>query len=165
LLVGDRAVLRDPGRHAVLAGIEVLVVDPPSRRHLPPRQPDPTAYSGRSAALLGWLADHPLQAPSRDQLDAWGLTPRDLADAAGRGDILRLAGVVLAGDALVRAETAVRTLGHQFTVGEAARAMGTSRRVAVPLLERLDTARVTRRLADGQRTLGPGSARPREVRP
>ncbi len=32
LLAGDRAVLRDPGRHAVVAGVEVLDADPPQLR-------------------------------------------------------------------------------------------------------------------------------------
>ncbi len=173
LAPGDRAVLRDPGRHEVLAGVEVLVVDPPRRR----RSSRPARTGGGSSAtrgagpahargaetayrrpagvvdLLAWLAEHPLQAPTRDQLDRWDLDASDLALAAEDGAILRIGGVVLAGDAPARAETTVRQLAQPFTVGQAARAMATSRRVAVPLLERLDAALVTRRRPDGSREL------------
>jgi selenocysteine-specific elongation factor len=67
--------------------------------------------------------------------------------------VTRLGGVVLVGDAVPRAEAVVRRLPQPFSVGDAARAMGTSRRVAVPLLERLDATLVTRRLPDGTREL------------
>jgi small GTP-binding protein len=157
LVPGDRAVLRDPGLHEVLAGVEVAFVDPPTRRERRPGEAL-TGHALRGApdgirALVGWLGAHPLQAPSRDQLDAWAFTSHDLARAAERGEVLRLGGLVLAGDALRRAAVAIRDLAQPFTVGEAARAMGTSRRVAVPLLERLDASLVTRRLPDGSREL------------
>ena len=151
LAVGDRAVLRDPGRHAVLAGVDILVVDPPTRRQRS-RAPDAAASApAPTAALVAWLRDHPGQAPSREQLASWALTPRDLAHAADRGEILRIGGVVVAPDAVDRAEWAVRGLAQPFSVGDVARALATSRRVAVPLLERLDAALVTRRLPDGTR--------------
>lgn len=157
LVPGDRAVLRDPGLREVLAGVEVVVVDPATRRDRR-RGEAVTGRDSRRApdgirALVDWLKAHPLQAPSREQLDTWTFTADDLAGAAERGEVLRLGGVILAGDALPRAEAAIRDLAQPFTVGEATRAMGTSRRVAVPLLERLDTTLVTRRLADGRRTL------------
>ena len=100
---------------------------------------------------MDWLAAHPWQAPSRAQLDGWGLSPRDLATAAGRGEVLRMGGLVLAGDAVATAEQVLRRLPQPFAVGEASRALGTSRRVAVPLLERLDATMVTKRLSDGRR--------------
>lgn len=155
LVPGDRAVLRDPGLREVLAGVEVVAVDPPIRRDRRHQHPSGDASPAPDGiqALVAWLATHPLQAPSRDQLDEWALTARDLADAADRGEIVRLGGVVLAGDAVGVAEQVVRRLPQPFAVGDASRALGTSRRVAVPLLERLDTAMVTRRLADGRREL------------
>jgi small GTP-binding protein len=167
LVPGDRAVLRDPGLREVLAGVEVAVVDPPTRRD---RRDDRLGGGAPSApdgirALVVWLADHPFQAPSRDQLDGWAVTSRELADAADRAEILRLGGVVLAGNVLGRAETVVRALVQPFTVGEAARGMGTSRRVAVPLLERLDATMVTRRLPDGRREVRQPQAGPQPVRP
>ncbi|MGF2953429.1 SelB C-terminal domain-containing protein, partial [Mycobacterium sp. THU-M116] len=42
-------------------------------------------------------------------------------------------------------------LPQPFTVSEARRALGTTRRVAVPLLEQLDARRVTRRGGEGTR--------------
>ncbi|SDP54359.1 selenocysteine-specific translation elongation factor SelB [Pedococcus dokdonensis] len=173
VVVGDRAVLRDPGRHEVVGGVAVRAVDPPTRRPVRRDRADHAAYPGLVSApqwragtqeqagvedpsagvrsLLAWLGEHPLQAPSRADLDGWAVTPADLAAAAGRGAVLRLGGVLLGGDALARAEGVVRGLPQPFGVGDAARAMGTSRRVAVPLLERLDASLVTRRLADGTR--------------
>ena len=161
LVVGDRAVLRDPGRHEVLAGVRVRVVDPPTRRGGRRDRREAAAYPGDVKtgdetppgvrALVAWLGAHPLRAPSREQLDGWAVTAADLAGAADRGEVTRLGGVVLTGDAVDRAEAVVRELDQPFTVGAATRAMGTSRRVAVPLLERLDSTLVTRRLPDGTR--------------
>ena len=195
LVRGDRAVLRDPGLREVLAGVEVAVVDPPTRhdrradrradsRRGGPGEPQPTStHTVRDAgdeqpaepgapaapagirALLGWLAAHPLQAPSREQLDGWTLTARELAEAAGRRQILRLGGLVLAGDALETAEQAVRQLQQPFAVGDATRALGASRRVTVPLLERLDTAMVTRRLPEGLREVRQHEVVRKPVRP
>jgi selenocysteine-specific elongation factor len=45
------------------------------------------------------------------------------------------------------------SLAPGFSAGDAARALGTSRRVAIPVLERLDATAVTLRHADGTRTL------------
>ena len=45
-------------------------------------------------------------------------------------------------------------LPQPFTLSEARRALDTSRRVAVPLLELLDRAGATRRLPDDRRTVG-----------
>lgn len=166
LVVRDRAVLRDPGRHEIIAGVEVRVVDPSTGRRRRPdhggpvRSPDATGDDTRGApgigALVAWLGDHPLQAPTREELDEFALTPADLAAAVARGQVARLGGVVLAGNAVQQAEAVVRGLDQPFSVGAAARAMGTSRRVAVPLLERLDAALVTRRLPDGTREVRPG---------
>jgi selenocysteine-specific elongation factor len=70
------------------------------------------------------------------------------------GRLTRIAeGVVLGPDALDRAAGVLATLPQPFTVSEARRALRTSRRVAVPLLEQLDARRVTRRGDDGTRVL------------
>jgi selenocysteine-specific elongation factor len=158
LRAGDRAVLRDPGLHEVLAGVEVAAVDPPTRHDRRRHASATTAYDDTHAgrhddSLRAWLAEHPLEPPTREQLAGWGVTPAALAAAATAGHVLRVGGLVLAGDALARAEAVVRVLDQPFTVGEATRAMGTSRRVAVPLLERLDAGLVTRRRDDGTREL------------
>lgn len=100
------------------------------------------------------LAKEPFRAPEADDLARWGLGTRELAAAVRTGRLVRIAdGVVLGPDALERAVEALSGLPRPFTVSEARRALGTTRRVAVPLLERLDAMRATRRHPDGTRTL------------
>ncbi len=68
--------------------------------------------------------------------------------------MLRLApDLVVAPDALERAAAAVRALPQPFTASQARQALGTTRRVALPLLERLDAAGVTVRLDGTRRTV------------
>ena len=101
-----------------------------------------------------WLAAEPFRAPEADELAELKLGPRELAAAARAGRLTRIAdGVVLGADALDRAAGVLATLPQPFTVSEARRALGTSRRVAVPLLEQLDARRITRRGADSTRTV------------
>jgi selenocysteine-specific elongation factor len=47
-------------------------------------------------------------------------------------------------------------LPQPFTTAQARQALDTTRRVAIPLLEYLDRACVTRRLPDDRRTMRPG---------
>jgi selenocysteine-specific elongation factor len=99
-----------------------------------------------------WLAAEPFRAPEADELTELKLGPRELAAAARTGRLTRIAdGVVLGPGALDRAAGVLATLPQPFTVSEARRALGTSRRVAVPLLEQLDARRVTMRGSDGTR--------------
>ncbi|BBX63917.1 translation elongation factor [Mycobacterium saskatchewanense] len=101
-----------------------------------------------------WLADEPFRAPEADELAELKLGPRELAAAVRAGRLSRIAdGVVLGPDAVDRAAGILATLPQPFTVSEARRALGTTRRVAVPLLDQLDARRVTRRAADGTRTI------------
>ena len=76
-----------------------------------------------------------------------------LADAERGGGVVRLGGLVLPGTTLEVAARRLSALAGRFTAGDAARALGTSRRVAIPVLERLDARAVTIRHADGTRTL------------
>lgn len=106
-----------------------------------------------------WLTAEPFRAPEADELAELGLGARELAAAVRAGRLTRIAdGVVLGPDALERAATILASLPQPFTVSDARRALGTTRRVAVPLLERLDARRVTRRAGDGTRTLFDGRA-------
>ena len=101
-----------------------------------------------------WLAADPFRAPEADALKELKLGSRELAAAVRVGRLTRIAeGVVLARDALDRAAEILKTLPQPFTVAEAKRALGTSRRIAVPLLEQLDTRRITRRNDDNTRTV------------
>jgi selenocysteine-specific elongation factor len=49
----------------------------------------------------------------------------------------------------------LRTLDQPFTTSDARRALGSSRRVVIPLLERLDAQGLTVRDADDRRTVRP----------
>jgi selenocysteine-specific elongation factor len=100
------------------------------------------------------LAAEPFRAPEAGELAGLDLGPRELAAAVRTGRLTKIAdGVVLGPDALDRAAGILGTLPQPFTVAEAKRALRTTRRVAVPLLEQLDARRVTRRADDGTRTV------------
>ncbi|KUI34334.1 translation elongation factor [Mycobacterium sp. IS-1496] len=100
------------------------------------------------------LAADPFRAPDADTLVELGLGAAELAAAVRAGRLTRIAdGVVLGADALGRAARILETLPQPFTVAEAKRALDTTRRVAVPLLEQLDARRITRRGDDGTRTI------------
>ena len=101
-----------------------------------------------------WLAADPFHAPEADELAELKLGTREVAAAVRAGRMARIAdGVVLGPDAFDRAAAVLKTLPQPFTVSEARRALRTTRRVAVPLLEQLDARRITRRADDGTRTV------------
>lgn len=173
LAPGDRAVLRDPGAHEVLAGASVLARDPDpftrrgdaGRRAVmlaagataspaPVAEAEPGAAASPSAALialLDHLDQHPLEAAPTHVVAP--VAAADLADAARAGRLLRCAGLVLPGNTVAVSVARLGDLPPRFSAGEAARALGTSRRVAIPVLERLDALALTLRHADGRRTL------------
>ncbi|MEU0793102.1 selenocysteine-specific translation elongation factor [Amycolatopsis sp. NPDC005961] len=98
------------------------------------------------------LAEHPFRAPEADELRELGLGRRELAAAVRLGRLTAVAeGVVLGPDAEERAATELRALPQPFTVSEARRALDSTRRVMIPLLERLDAAGRTESLGDGTR--------------
>jgi selenocysteine-specific elongation factor len=98
------------------------------------------------------LTAAPFDAPAASDLAAAGLHSRRLAAAAAVGVVLLLPGdVVVAPDAPVRAAEILARLPQPFTMSEARQALATSRKVAVPLLEHLDRAGVTRRVDENHR--------------
>ncbi|MBC6462534.1 selenocysteine-specific translation elongation factor [Actinomadura sp. HBU206391] len=100
----------------------------------------------------GELETAPFQAPEADRLAALGLTGKSLAAAERAGLLLRIApGIVLAPGADADAARILATLPQPFTASEARTALGTSRRVVIPLLEHLDRRGRTERLADNRR--------------
>jgi selenocysteine-specific elongation factor len=100
------------------------------------------------------LRADPFAAPEAPELVAAGLGVRELAAAVRSGQLVRVAdGVYLAPDVAEQARDRLSALPQPFTVSEARQAWGTSRRVAVPLMEWLDAQRVTERLADNTRRL------------
>ena len=98
------------------------------------------------------LASKPFAAPAADRLAELGLGPRELAAAVRIGTLVQLAdGVVLLPSSIQKAATALGALPQPFTVSEARKALDTTRRVAVPLLELLDRQGLTQRLPDDRR--------------
>ncbi|WP_250002781.1 selenocysteine-specific translation elongation factor [Actinoplanes sp. M2I2] len=105
-------------------------------------------------ALVGRAFDglSPFAAPEAHDLVALGLGPRQLAAAARTGLVVPVTPqVVLATGAVERAAQVLAGLPQPFTLSEARRALGTTRRVAVPLLELLDRRGLTHRLPDDRR--------------
>ena len=121
------------------------------------RQPNtglPSRVDTAVRTLEAWLAAEPFRAPEADELKELKLGNQELAAAVRTGRLTRIAaGVVLGPDVFDRAAEVLKTLPEPFTVSDARRALGTSRRVAVPLLEQLDARRITRRSDDGTRTV------------
>ena len=108
------------------------------------------------------LATAPYAAPEADRLAELGLGRRELAAAVRAGALLRVAdGIHLLPGADDRAAELLARVPQPFTLSEARRALGTTRRVAVPLLELLDRRGLTERLPDDRRRVraaatGPG---------
>jgi selenocysteine-specific elongation factor len=114
----------------------------------------PPAVQRAVDAVRARLADDPFAAPDAEQLAVAGLGPRELAAAVRAGQLVRIAdGVVLAPGVEVEARDRLTTIPAPFTLSQARTAWGTSRRVAVPLMEWLDARGVTVRLPDASRRL------------
>jgi len=104
--------------------------------------------------ILADLADAPFRAPDAARLQELGLDNRAAAAAERAGLLLRLPGnIILAAGAADQAARILARLPQPFTAAEARQALETTRRVAIPLLEHLDRAGVTRRLPDDRRVM------------
>jgi selenocysteine-specific elongation factor len=98
--------------------------------------------------------EEPFAAPEGVELTAAGLDARHLAAAERAGLIIRLRdGIILSPDAPDEAVRRLAALPQPFTASLARTALGTTRRVAIPLLEHLDAQRRTRRGEDMARTV------------
>ncbi|SDO18103.1 selenocysteine-specific translation elongation factor [Geodermatophilus sp. DSM 45219] len=105
-------------------------------------------------AIRARLAADPFAAPDADELRAAGLGPRELAAAVRDGQLVKVAdGVYLAPGVEEQARARLAGVPAPFTLSRARSAWGTSRRVAVPLMEWLDARGVTERLPDDTRRL------------
>ncbi|BBH71688.1 selenocysteine-specific translation elongation factor [Actinoplanes sp. OR16] len=94
----------------------------------------------------------PFVAPEANDLAALGLGPRQIAAAAREGLVVKIAdNVILRPEDPERAAETLAGIPQPFTLSEARKALGTTRRVAVPLLELLDRTGLTRRLPDDRR--------------
>jgi len=104
------------------------------------------------ARLEAHLAADPFAAPERPELDAWALGVPELAAAERLGRVVRLApDMVLLPSGPASAMRALAALPQPFTTSEARQALGTTRRVAIPLLEHLDRRGWTIRVDGGHR--------------
>jgi selenocysteine-specific elongation factor len=100
------------------------------------------------------LARDPFAAPEAARLAELALGPQEVAAAERAGLLQRVAGgVVLLPGAQEEAVRRLGNLAQPFTVSDARRALATSRRVAVPLLEALDRRGAATRLPDGRHTI------------
>ena len=100
------------------------------------------------------LAADPFAAPEAGDLAAAGLGGRELAAAVRSGQLVRIAeGIFLAPGIAAEARERLTTVDAPFTLSQARQAWGTSRRVAVPLMEWLDRQGITVRLPDNTRRL------------
>jgi selenocysteine-specific elongation factor len=107
----------------------------------------PPSIAAAVQTILDDLARDPFAAPDTERLRALGLDAKALAAAARAGLLLRVADLVaLAPGAADEAAVTLAELDQPFTTSQARQALRTSRRVAIPLLEYLDRARITERL-------------------
>ncbi|MGI5488441.1 selenocysteine-specific translation elongation factor [Microtetraspora malaysiensis] len=112
----------------------------------------PPAVAAAVERLRAELAARPFLAPEAGRLADLGLGPKEVAAAVRIGALLRVAdGVVLPAGADLRAAELLARLPQPFTVSEARRALDSSRRVMVPLLEHLDRRGLTERVDDLRR--------------
>jgi selenocysteine-specific elongation factor len=118
----------------------------------------PPAVQRAVDAVRTRLAADPFAAPEAGDLAAAGLGVRELGAAVRSGQLVRIAdGVYLAPGIGSVARDRLTAIDQPFTVSQARQAWGTSRRVAVPLMEWLDGQGITVRRPDSTRELRPGS--------
>ena len=119
----------------------------------------PAALAAAVRQLHADLAGLPFAAPDAARLAELGLGQREIGAAVRAGALDRVAsGVVLLPGAIERAAEVLAGLPQPFTMSAAREALGTTRRVAVPLLELLDRRGVTRRLPDDRRIMTAGGS-------
>ncbi|MGX0886118.1 selenocysteine-specific elongation factor [Kocuria rhizophila] len=142
-----RTVLGEPGAHVLAAVVDRAgLADRDGYLAVPGRPGGLGAAEQGVAALEARLRAQPFAAPEAHDLDALRLGPRELAAAQRLGRLLRLPGdVVLLPTAPALAMRELARLPQPFTTSQARQAWGTTRRVAIPLLEHLDARGWTRR--------------------
>ena len=119
--------------------------------HAAPRDLGPAEKS--VAVVEAQLAKEPFVAPDASTLDELGLGPSELAAAERAGRLLRVGPIVLLPSAPQQAAEILSQQPGEFTLSQARQALGTTRRVAVPLLEYMDARGLTRRTSDSARVL------------
>jgi selenocysteine-specific elongation factor len=103
-------------------------------------------------AIEASLAEDPFAAPEAHELEAAGLRQREIAAAARSGRVLRLRDdVLLLPTAGALAMRVLAALPQPFTTSDARQALGSTRRVVIPLLEHLDSRGWTQRVDGSHR--------------
>lgn len=106
------------------------------------------------AAVRAELAQRPFAAPEAHRLAELGLGAKQLAAAVRAGELIKIAdGIYLAPGAPELAVQRLRRLPSPFTLSQARQALGTTRRVAVPLMELLARRGISRQHPDGTHEL------------
>ncbi|GAB3580399.1 selenocysteine-specific translation elongation factor [Calidifontibacter terrae] len=130
---------------AVARAAELEVVDGGVRR--PGTRADLGAADAGLRELEARLRAEPFRAAERAELDTLGLRARELAAAIGLGRLIDLGDqIFLLPTAPALAMRELAALGAPFTAAQAKGALGTTRRVVIPLLEHLDQRGWTRRI-------------------
>jgi selenocysteine-specific elongation factor len=162
---GRRLTTSAAARALGLAETELVraLVAPPLREHggelVLGDRPIDGSVQGALDELRLVLQKDPFAAPETERLRALGLDPAQQARLHRDGHLLRLAdNVVLLPGADGLAVDRLRDLIQPFTTSQARQALGTTRRVALPLLAHLDRTGRTVRLPDDTRRLRDGSA-------
>ena len=158
-----RTALNLPDRRLVMALAKppfrvsggALQIMKPAGRESGPDLPEPVLAAVR--VLRADLDTAPFASPDADRLRKLGLDVRGIAAAVRAGELMRISDqVVLAPGADVAAAAVLSRLDQPFTAAQARQALDTTRRTAIPLLEYLDSAGVTERLADDRRVVRGG---------
>jgi selenocysteine-specific elongation factor len=155
LRLPDRALVealaQAPGPVRAAAGVLSRRTSQPTDQ-APPAPPLPPRLMKSVRAVLADLDASPFIAPEAGRLRELGLDNKAIAAAARAGLLLRIAEqIVLAPGADKAAAQVLARLPQPFSTADARLALGTTRRVAIPLLEYLDRARITERLPDDRR--------------
>ena len=157
--VPDRRLAEALARPPLVVSDGMIKVADRAGRTTGPGLPEPVAAAVR--ALRADLRAAPFGAPEAGRLRELGLGARSIAAAQRAGLLLRVSDqIVLGPDAAALAARVLARLPQPFTTAQARQALGTTRRVAIPLLEYLDAAGATERLPDDRRRL---RARPASV--
>lgn len=122
--------------------------------HLPGHTVDLGTAEPAVAELERKLEKDPFAALEAHELKESGLSGKELAAAERAGRLLRLKdGIILLPGAPAKARERLTRLEQPFSLSAARQALGTTRRVVIPLLEYLDAQGITRRGEGGKRTL------------
>ncbi|MFV0535314.1 MAG: selenocysteine-specific translation elongation factor [Cumulibacter sp.] len=116
------------------------------------------ASSAAMQRFTAEVAGKPFYSPEAPRLRELGLDPSTLAVLCRHGELVDLGrGTYLTPDAIDEAVAVLSALDGAFSLGEARIALGTTRRIAVPLMEHLQRTGRTRRMDGDKHAIRPPS--------